>query len=232
MTFPLLPENFYHTGIVVQNLAAAAERLTAAAGYNWAKPIKGPVTIRTIAGAQTVEMQFVYSLQAPHLELIEEVPGTALLDLLLGYEEASVFDHTDAFGDRLFREQAETAARAAHGEVELRRLPIEVDTRARDSAEIDDAGRRVQHVEHYREQRRAVTTTTELAAPDGDVPRFDNLDGRPVPRAFRRHEEVAQAPHAGDVPRAFPCAHVQVELAWRKVGLFNEREGGRLREPQ
>jgi catechol 2,3-dioxygenase-like lactoylglutathione lyase family enzyme len=76
MTLPLKPEDFYHTGIVVPDLQAAAERLSGAAGYTWTKPMKGPVTIRTVAGTQTVEMQFVYSLQAPHLELIEEVPGT------------------------------------------------------------------------------------------------------------------------------------------------------------
>ncbi|MFI5507707.1 VOC family protein [Mycobacterium sp. NPDC051804] len=76
MTHPLRPENFYHTGVVVPDLSAAAERLTAAAGYTWTTPIKGPVTIRTVSGTQTVEMQFVYSLQAPHLELIEAVPGT------------------------------------------------------------------------------------------------------------------------------------------------------------
>ena len=76
MTFPLRPENFYHTGIVVPDLAVAAQRLSTMAGYTWTKPMKGPVTIRTVSGTQTVEMQFVYSLQAPHLELIEEVPGT------------------------------------------------------------------------------------------------------------------------------------------------------------
>jgi hypothetical protein len=56
MTLPLKPEDFYHTGIVVADLHAAAERLTAAAGYTWAKPMKGPLTIRTVAGAQTIEM--------------------------------------------------------------------------------------------------------------------------------------------------------------------------------
>ncbi|HVQ52556.1 MAG TPA: VOC family protein [Mycobacterium sp.] len=76
MTFPLRPEDFYHTGIVVPDLAVAAQRLSTMAGYTWTKPMKGPVPIRTVSGTQTVEMQFVYSLQAPHLELIEEVPGT------------------------------------------------------------------------------------------------------------------------------------------------------------
>lgn len=76
MNLPLKPEDFYHTGVVVPDLASAAQRLWRVAGYTWTKPMKGPVTIRTVAGVQTVEMQFVYSLQAPHVELVEEVPGT------------------------------------------------------------------------------------------------------------------------------------------------------------
>jgi catechol 2,3-dioxygenase-like lactoylglutathione lyase family enzyme len=76
MTLPLKPQDLYHTGMVVPDLDAAATRLTETAGYTWTKPAKGPVTIRTEAGTQTVEMQFVYSLQAPHLELIEEVSGS------------------------------------------------------------------------------------------------------------------------------------------------------------
>jgi hypothetical protein len=76
MTFPLSTANFYHTGIVVPELGAAAERLSTMAGYTWTKPIEGPVPIRTNAGTQTVDLRFVYSMEAPHLELIEEVPGT------------------------------------------------------------------------------------------------------------------------------------------------------------
>ena len=49
MTLPLKPEDLYHTGIVGADLHAAAERLSAAAGYTWTKPMKGPVTIRTVA---------------------------------------------------------------------------------------------------------------------------------------------------------------------------------------
>src|SRR5258708_1470420 len=76
MTLPLNPEDFDHTGIVVPDLAAAAQRLTTMAGYAWTEAMTGPVTSRTVSGTQTVGMQFVYSLQAPHLELIEEVPAT------------------------------------------------------------------------------------------------------------------------------------------------------------
>ena len=76
MTRALEPQNLYHTGIVVPDLDAAARRFAAMAGYSFTTAIAGPVAIRTAAGQQTVDLRFVYSLQAPHVELIEEVPGT------------------------------------------------------------------------------------------------------------------------------------------------------------
>ena len=76
MTKALEPQNLYHTGIVVPDLDAAVRRFTAMAGYSFTTPIAGPVTIRTATGQQTVDLRFVYSLQAPHVELIQEVPGT------------------------------------------------------------------------------------------------------------------------------------------------------------
>ena len=76
MTRALKAEDLYHTGIVVPDLDAAADRFATMAGYSFTKPIAGPVTIRTDAGQQTVDFRFAYSLQAPHIELIEEVPGT------------------------------------------------------------------------------------------------------------------------------------------------------------
>jgi Enoyl-(Acyl carrier protein) reductase/Glyoxalase/Bleomycin resistance protein/Dioxygenase superfamily len=76
MTRALKAEDLYHTGIVVPDLDAAAERFSTIAGYSFTKAIAGPVTIRTDAGQQTVDFRFAYSLQAPHIELIEEVPGT------------------------------------------------------------------------------------------------------------------------------------------------------------
>jgi catechol 2,3-dioxygenase-like lactoylglutathione lyase family enzyme len=76
MTRALEPQNLYHTGIVVPDLDAAAQRFTAMAGYSFTTPIAGPVTIRTPTGQRTVDLRFVYSLQAPHVELIEEVPDT------------------------------------------------------------------------------------------------------------------------------------------------------------
>src|ERR1700755_2579897 len=76
MTGALNAEDFYHTGIVVPDLDAAIQRFAAMAGYRFTTPIAGPVAIQTDAGHQTVDLRFVYSLQAPHVELIEEIPGT------------------------------------------------------------------------------------------------------------------------------------------------------------
>lgn len=76
MTTPLNAEDLYHTGIVVPDLEAATERFSTMAGYSWTRPIEGPLAIRTADGRQTVDFRFAYSLQQPHIELIQEVPGT------------------------------------------------------------------------------------------------------------------------------------------------------------
>ncbi len=75
--FALRPEDFYHTGIIVPDLDAAMARLSALAGYRWISPVSYTLPFRTAAGTQEVTSTFVYSLQAPHVELIKEVPGTA-----------------------------------------------------------------------------------------------------------------------------------------------------------
>jgi len=75
--FALQPEDFYHTGIIVPDLDAAMARLSALAGYRWITPVSYTLPFRTTSGTQEVTSTFVYSLQAPHVELIQEVPGTA-----------------------------------------------------------------------------------------------------------------------------------------------------------
>jgi catechol 2,3-dioxygenase-like lactoylglutathione lyase family enzyme len=72
----LLPEDLYHTGIVVANLEAAARRLSGVAGYTWTDVVEYEIEIVTQQGRQTVDLRFVYSVEAPHLELIQEMPGT------------------------------------------------------------------------------------------------------------------------------------------------------------
>jgi len=75
--FALRPEDFYHTGIIVPDLDAAMARLSALAGYRWITPMSYTLPFRTTSGTQEVTSTFVYSVQAPHVELIKEVPGTA-----------------------------------------------------------------------------------------------------------------------------------------------------------
>jgi catechol 2,3-dioxygenase-like lactoylglutathione lyase family enzyme len=73
---PLTPADCYHVGIVVPDIQAAVERLTAAAGYSWTKPIEATMPITTADGDYEVPFKFVYSIEAPHLEIVQEVPGT------------------------------------------------------------------------------------------------------------------------------------------------------------
>ncbi|OBI37067.1 VOC family protein [Mycobacterium colombiense] len=72
----LAPNDCYHTGLVVPDMDAAAQSLTRAAGYTWTQPIEAPLSVTTDDGDREVPFKFVYSIEAPHLELIQEVPGT------------------------------------------------------------------------------------------------------------------------------------------------------------
>lgn len=69
-------EDCYHVGMVVDDIDSAAARFTTAAGYRWTQPIEFTVSVATADGDIAVPFRFVYSIQAPHLELIQEVPGT------------------------------------------------------------------------------------------------------------------------------------------------------------
>lgn len=72
----LRPEDFYHTGIVVSDLQAEMARMSALAGYRWITPMSYTLPFRTATGTRELTSTFVYSLQAPHVELIQEVPGS------------------------------------------------------------------------------------------------------------------------------------------------------------
>lgn len=76
MALPLNASDLYHTGIVVSDLEAEMARLHEIAGYRWTKPMSNDMTVRIEAEVRRVQMSFVYSLQAPHIELIQAVPGT------------------------------------------------------------------------------------------------------------------------------------------------------------
>lgn len=70
------PADCYHVGMVVDDIDAAAARFTRSAGYRWTKPIEYTLGVTMAGGDIAVPFRFVYSLQSPHLELIQEVPGT------------------------------------------------------------------------------------------------------------------------------------------------------------
>jgi catechol 2,3-dioxygenase-like lactoylglutathione lyase family enzyme len=76
MASPLATSDLYHVGIVVPDLESAAARLTKVGGYTWTRPVEFTLAITTEEGEFELANRFVYSLQAPHLELVQEVPGT------------------------------------------------------------------------------------------------------------------------------------------------------------
>ena len=76
MTATLRSDDLYHTGIVVPDLEAAMARFTALAGYRWISPMSYKLPFRTTAGTSDLTSTIVYSVQAPYLELVQEVPGT------------------------------------------------------------------------------------------------------------------------------------------------------------
>jgi catechol 2,3-dioxygenase-like lactoylglutathione lyase family enzyme len=68
---------FFHVGIVVPNLEAARERLTRLLGVQWHPIRENDVPVRHGDGReQTVHFRVCFSTEAPHFELIEEMPGT------------------------------------------------------------------------------------------------------------------------------------------------------------
>jgi hypothetical protein len=76
MALALRPEDFYHTGIIVPDLDAAMDRLSALAGYRWITPLTYTLPFRTTAGTRELTSTIVYSVQSPHIELLQEVPGS------------------------------------------------------------------------------------------------------------------------------------------------------------
>jgi catechol 2,3-dioxygenase-like lactoylglutathione lyase family enzyme len=73
---PLSPADCYHVGLIVPDLQRAIAEMTAAGGYTWTKPIEATLTVTTDDGDIEMPFKFVYSVEAPHLEVIQEVPGT------------------------------------------------------------------------------------------------------------------------------------------------------------
>lgn len=68
---------YFHVGIVVPDLDAAKARFTELLGTEWGPVIEAEIEVRDGDGNDLlVPNRMCYSTRAPHLELIQEVPGT------------------------------------------------------------------------------------------------------------------------------------------------------------
>ncbi|MGW1786549.1 VOC family protein [Streptomyces sp. NPDC002143] len=76
MTPPLSATDLYHTGIVVPDIEAGKARMSEVAGYRWTDTMTADVQVRLADGEHTLRLRYAYSLDAPHIELVQEVPGT------------------------------------------------------------------------------------------------------------------------------------------------------------
>ncbi len=76
MASVLNPADLYHTGVVVPDLDAAIDRLSAIGGYRWTRIVEATMPVITDDGLVDIPFKMVYSIDAPHLELVQEVPGT------------------------------------------------------------------------------------------------------------------------------------------------------------
>ena len=69
--------SMFHVGIVVPQLEDARERFGQMLGLAWGPIIDGEAPFITREGrTRIVKLRFSYSIEAPHVELIEEVPDT------------------------------------------------------------------------------------------------------------------------------------------------------------
>lgn len=69
-------EDQFHIGIVVDDLDATLEQLTALFGYEWCAVIGGPTAVSGPDGESEVDLRFAYSRTSPRLEVIRSAPGS------------------------------------------------------------------------------------------------------------------------------------------------------------
>ncbi|MFE9924535.1 VOC family protein [Streptomyces sp. NPDC005774] len=76
MTHPLRATDLYHTGIVVPDLEASKFAMTGIAGYRWTGTMSAELPVRLAEGERVLRMRYAFSLDAPYIELVQEIPGT------------------------------------------------------------------------------------------------------------------------------------------------------------
>jgi len=97
-------DDLYHTGIVVSDLDAAMAKLTRVSGHQWTTPLSLTLPVETEAGQLDVEFRATYSLQAPHVELVREIPGTIWASV-----PGNAAHHLGFFVDDLAKKSSELA---------------------------------------------------------------------------------------------------------------------------
>jgi hypothetical protein len=74
----VLSNSFFHVGVIVPRLEAGLDHLSTILGLSW-MPItetQVPVSVAETGVDHEVALRFAYSVEDPHLEVIEEVPGS------------------------------------------------------------------------------------------------------------------------------------------------------------
>ena len=73
----LNPADLFHIGIVVDDFESTLAELAALFGYRWCEEMRNPTNVVYADGsAGVVPSSFVYSMNAPRLEIIRTLPGT------------------------------------------------------------------------------------------------------------------------------------------------------------
>jgi catechol 2,3-dioxygenase-like lactoylglutathione lyase family enzyme len=86
----------FHIGVVVPNLEDAQRRMTDVLGLSWGPTVEASPRFRDHDGRDVgFDLRFANSTEAPHLELIEEVPGSPWV-----CNEHSNIHHIGYFCDR------------------------------------------------------------------------------------------------------------------------------------
>jgi hypothetical protein len=102
---PISPGDLYHVGMVVANLADEVARLSAIGHYRWTTLVGRARRIRHADREMAVHPKIVISLDAPHIELVEALPGTVWDRTAVG-----ALHHIGYFTDDLAAAQASLEA--------------------------------------------------------------------------------------------------------------------------
>ena len=95
----------YHVGIVVPDLESARDHFGLLLGLVWGPIVEGPVELRDADGNDiVVPNRICYSVEAPHIELIEETPGTVWV-----CNEYSNLHHIGFWSDNLVGDSVDLA---------------------------------------------------------------------------------------------------------------------------